>query len=143
MALKAAPEPPQPSTIEIKFGPSENQYLLGKKDKPLELNAQRGSIFRLVSGLHDAKQFSLELVGNRGCYVRHRNGILWLHERPKNNANFDSDATFTMIKSDENHSRFEQGNWRGTFIAVRDDGSIALSNSSAREKSTFLLVPKQ
>jgi hypothetical protein len=139
---KQTPEPSRVSTFEIKSGSAGDQFLVAKKGKTLELNPKRGSTFRIVPGLSDSKLVSLELAGNRDCYVRHQNGVLWLHERPKNNANFDRDATFTMIRPDGDHARFEQGNWKGTFITVRHDGMIVLSEDVSKEKSTFLLVPK-
>jgi hypothetical protein len=85
---------------------------------------------------------SLELATNRDFYVRHKNGVLWLNERLKNNANFDSDATFNLIRPDENHARFEQYNRKGTFISLRDDGMLVLSSEATKDNSTFLLVPE-
>ncbi len=130
-------------TVEIRAASDNTLCLFGQRGKPLEVTNRHVSRFRVVPGITDEKLVSLELVGSKGCFVRHKDWLIHAHDQPKQSPGFNADATFRMIGDPDKGVRFEPSNIRGAFIAVRRDGAVILEKDAAPEKSTFILKKTQ
>jgi hypothetical protein len=128
-----------PDQFEIQLASDPTATLAGSRDKALELTKKRASKFRLLPGITLSDGVMLELVGAKDHFVRHRNYVLWTHERPKRSGLFDADATFKKVIVDGDKVRFESSNYSGFFITARPDGGMLIERNPDRARSTFIL----
>ena len=98
------------------------------------------SKFKLVPGLADANGVSLESVNFPGCYLRHKNGEIWLNSND-NSQLFKDDATWYIRPGLAMSSAvsFESKNYPGRYMRHRD-GLLyceSVTDSQGRNDATF------
>lgn len=135
----------QPEVVEIKLATNGGYSFYVQKGGQVEASPKKASKFRILPGIKvspfpsETRLVSLEHVGSKGHYLRHSWSKLVLHDRPKNDALFDADATFKMIPVGDGKVRFETINFPGMFITVLHDGMAVTAKNPAPDKSTYLL----
>lgn len=135
----------EPLTMELHPVKEPSKALSADRGRSVQVSEYRASKFRVVPGLSQSKanSVSLELVGAKNFYLRHQEGILKAHERPKKiNLLFEGDASWKIIKLAENRIRIESANYPGDFITVREDGNVVKARNPPLEKSTFVMTPR-
>lgn len=133
----------EPLTMEIHLVQEPSKALSADRGRALHVSEYRASKFRVVPGLssRNTNSVSLELVGAKNFFLRHQEGIIKAHERPKKiNLLFEGDASWKIIKLAENRIRIESVNYPGDFITVREDGNVVKSRNPPLEKSTFMMT---
>ena len=95
-------------------------------------SSRAGARFRLIPGLADPEMVSFESTRSKGTYLRHEVWKIEVAERPNDvilQKGFDWQATFKIVKVDENTVMLEAGNRAGEFITIEPEGRYALAKS--------------
>ncbi len=135
VTFSAEPE----EVVQIKLAEDTVGGLAAQRGKPVEHSASRASKFRLGPGFTNATMVSLELVGAKDHYLRHRGSVARAEEKPKLSAVFDADATWKMVPVEGGKVRFETSNYPGMFLTVREDGAVITARAAEASRSTFVL----
>jgi hypothetical protein len=109
------------------------------------VSGKNASRIRLVAGLSDPQFVSLEPVQSKGSYLRHHDWKLWVGPRPTDaldRRNFDTDATFKIVRLDGDSVRFEAAARPGDFIMVEMDGGFSMGHITDPTRATFRLETK-
>lgn len=89
---------------------------------------------------------SFESTRSKGTYLHHRLWKIEVNERPKDvlmQKDFDWEATFKIVKVNEDTVLLEAGNRPGEFIVIEPEGRYALAKSKDEPLRTqFKLIDK-
>lgn len=135
----------EPLIMEVHLANNLSKTFSADRGRSLQVSESRASKFRVVPGMAQSgtNGVSLELVGAKNFFLRHQEGIIKIHEKPKKiNLLFEGDASWKIIKLSENRVRIESVNYPGDFITVREDGHVVKAKNPPLEKSTFVMMPK-
>jgi GH43 family beta-xylosidase len=104
------------------------------------INQSQDSQFYIVGGLADSAGVSFQSVNYPNCYLRHRNGEIWLDTNDGSQL-FKDDATFYKRPGLANSSAvsFQSKNFPGNYIRHRNSllYSEAVSDTLGKNDATF------
>lgn len=114
--------------------------------KGLATSSKTGTVFRLVPGLADPEMVSFESTRAKGTYLHHRLWKIEVNERPKDvllQKDFDWEATFKIVKVEDDKVMLEAGNRSGEYLVVEPEGRYALAKTKDEPlRMQFKLVDK-
>lgn len=137
-SLAMAEEPP---AFMLMVEGEPQKAMAVQRKRAAEVSDKRSSKFRILPGISNPAYVSLEAVGAKDFFLRHANGIIHLHEKPKNNPVFNDDATWIITRLPGNKVRFESTNYRGEFMTALKDGRLIKMRDAPLTQSTFILKP--
>ena len=110
-------------------------------DGNIKATTGTGTRFNIVPAVTPAPGWiSLQQADAAGRFIRHQNAKAYAHSRPSAaDRVFEFDATWRLIRLDGDKVRFESFNYPGTFLAVRDDGTVIQQRNAPAAAATFLL----
>ena len=129
-----------PSKVVLSLPRTPIQVLKTLRDLDLTQYDKPATEFRIVPGLADPTAVSLEMMETKNFFIRHWRAIVWTHERPTVPEQlFDEDATWKMTRLGAGKARFESFNYPGTFLAIKEDGTLIQLRDAPLAQSIFLL----
>jgi hypothetical protein len=112
----------------------------------LVTSSKTGTRFRLIPGLADPAMVTFESTRWKGTYLRHEVWRIEAAERPDDvilQKGFDWQATFKIVKVNEDTVLIEAGNRAGEFITIEPEGRYALATAKDDPlRQQFKLVEK-
>ena len=114
--------------------------------KGLVTSSKSGTGFRLIPGLANPEMVSFESTRAKGTYLHHRLWKIEVNERPKDpllQKDFDWEATFKIVKVEDDKVLLEAGNRSGEYIVVEPEGRYALAKTKDEPlRMQFKLIGK-
>ena len=141
--LKAAEEKVRTVRIVVAGDPTR---AIEAPRKGFATSSKTGTGFRMIPGLADPKMVSFESTRSKGTYIHHRLWKIEVNERPKDmlmQKDFDWEATWKIVKVDDDAVLLEAGNRPGEYLVVEPEGRYALAKTKDEPlRMQFKLVDK-